>query len=46
MEFIDYGISALTRDVITREIPAGEVSDLAELLKHLMRPVRESSGSL
>ena len=35
MEFIDYGISVLTRDVITREIPAGEVFDLAELLKRL-----------
>ena len=35
MEFIDYGISVLTRDVIAREIPAGEVFDLAELLKCL-----------
>ena len=35
MEFIDYGISVLTSDVIMREIPAGEVFDLAELLKRL-----------
>jgi NDP-sugar pyrophosphorylase family protein len=35
MEFIDYGISVLTRDAIMREIPAGEVCDLAELLKRL-----------
>jgi NDP-sugar pyrophosphorylase family protein len=35
MEFIDYGISVLTRDVIKSEIPAGGVFDLAELLKRL-----------
>jgi len=35
MEYIDYGISVLTREVITHEIRAGEVADLAKLLNRL-----------
>ena len=35
MEYIDYGISVLTREVIISEIPPGEVVDLAKLLNRL-----------
>jgi NDP-sugar pyrophosphorylase family protein len=35
MEYIDYGISVLTRDVIRSGIPSGEVFDLAKLLNRL-----------
>jgi NDP-sugar pyrophosphorylase family protein len=35
MRYIDYGISILRRDVIEREVPSGERSDLAPLLNKL-----------
>ena len=33
--FIDYGLSALSRDVVAREIPATEIADLADLFHRL-----------
>ena len=35
MDYIDYGISILTREVIVRKIPPGQVTDLATVLKRL-----------
>jgi NDP-sugar pyrophosphorylase family protein len=35
MEYIDYGISVLTRDAIVKDIAPGAVADLADLLKQL-----------
>jgi NDP-sugar pyrophosphorylase family protein len=35
MQYIDYGVSVLTRDVIVNKIAPGEVADLAPLLKQL-----------
>jgi NDP-sugar pyrophosphorylase family protein len=39
MEWVDYGVSALTRDVVT-EIPANEVVDLATVFEELSRDGR------
>jgi len=35
MDYIDYGISILTREAVVREIPSNEVTDLAALLNRL-----------
>jgi NDP-sugar pyrophosphorylase family protein len=35
MQYIDYGVSVLTRDVIMDMIAPGEITDLAPLLKQL-----------
>lgn len=35
MEHIDYGLAALRRDVVEREVPPGEVADLADLYHRL-----------
>lgn len=35
MEHIDYGLAALRRDVVEREVPPGEVVDLADLYHRL-----------
>jgi NDP-sugar pyrophosphorylase family protein len=39
MEYIDYGLAALRREVVT-ELPAGQASDLAELYSNLVREGR------
>lgn len=35
MEHIDYGLAALRRDVVEREVPPGEVADLSDLYHRL-----------
>ena len=35
LEHIDYGLAALRRDVVAREVPPGEVADLADLYHRL-----------
>jgi NDP-sugar pyrophosphorylase family protein len=35
MNYIDYGLSVLTRDLIAQEIPPGAKTDLADLLKRM-----------
>jgi NDP-sugar pyrophosphorylase family protein len=43
MRWIDYGLSVLTREVVTARIEAGQVVDLADLLRDLSR-TRQLAG--